>query len=66
MTVALTILLMILGWAAAALALLWGMLRIARRRPVARPHMPPLRWNLWPGRRPGNGLAGDRNSLSHR
>ncbi|MFC3607906.1 hypothetical protein ACFOMF_08975 [Stutzerimonas tarimensis] len=42
MSVAFTILLMILGWIAAAAALLWGMLRIARHRPaVARAERAP-------------------------
>lgn len=39
MTNALTLSLMVLGWFAMALAMLWGMLRIARRhqRPMRRP-----------------------------
>lgn len=42
-TPALVILLMIVGWSAAALAMLWGMLRIARYHQKPSPSAPPAR-----------------------
>ncbi|MCQ4325209.1 hypothetical protein CXK94_10140 [Stutzerimonas stutzeri] len=43
MTPALILAMMILGWISVALAMLWGMLRIARRHHPPRPVQPSIR-----------------------